>query len=563
MSLTRVAILKLLTQTLSRITPKSISYEVMTLIIAVYFGLVLNFPIIRKIYQLSTEGHVLFSLSPAILLSGCFMVIFSLFTIRFVFKPVMVVLLLTSSAAMYAMLKYNVMIDYSMIENIFETNSGEAYSYINAYSVGYVLAFGVLPSIWLLSTNVTDRASVAKTVIRRVGFVVLGLAVIGAMIVFFYKDYASVGRNNQYLNKMIIPAHIYNTAKYINQRFFSEKLTFNPIGQDAQLVPVANGKPTLMVLVVGETARAQNMAYNGYQRNTNPYTQDLSIIALQNVSSCGTATAHSLPCMFSNLTHNSYNREAAEAQNNVLDVIKAAGVEVTWFDNDGGDKAVGARINTIDISPNENNPLCDGLSCYDEILVEKLTQKLQQDAQTSAASGKGLTNQFIALHTIGSHGPTYWQRYPADKASFTPECSRSDIENCSDQEIINVYDNTIAYTDFVLAKTIKVLEQYQDNYNVALVYLSDHGESLGESGMYLHGTPYSIAPSQQTHVPWFMWLPQEYTQAKGVDRECIADHAQTASYSHDNLFHSLLGLYGVNTSARDAKLDITSNCKLN
>ena len=558
-----MAILKLLTQTLSRITPKSISYEAMTLIIAVYFGLVLNFPIIRKIYQLSTEGHVLFSLSPAILLSGCFMVIFSLFTFRFVFKPVMVVLLLTSSAAMYAMLKYNVMIDYSMIENIFETNSGEAYSYINAYSVGYVLVFGVLPSIWLLSTNVTDRASVAKTVFRRVSFVVLGLAVIGAIIVFFYKDYASVGRNNKYLNKMIIPAHIYNTAKFVKQRYFTEKLTFNPIGDDAQLVPTANNKPTLMVLVVGETARAQNMAYNGYQRNTNPYTENLGIIALQDVSSCGTATAHSLPCMFSNLTHNTYNRETADAQNNVLDVIKAAGVEVTWFDNDGGDKAVGARINKIDISPSENNPLCDGLSCYDEILVEKLNQKLQQDALASTTSSKGLANQLIALHTIGSHGPTYWQRYPADKASFTPACSRSDIENCSDQEIINVYDNTIAYTDFVLAQTIKVLEQYQDKYNVALVYLSDHGESLGESGMYLHGTPYSIAPSQQTHVPWFMWLPQDYTQAKGVDRECIAEHAQTASYSHDNLFHSLLGLYGVNTSVRDAKLDITSNCKLN
>jgi lipid A ethanolaminephosphotransferase len=558
-----VAILKLLTQTLSRITPKSISYEAMTLIIAVYFGLVLNFPIIRKIYQLSTDGHVVFSLSPAILLSGCFMVIFSMFAFRFVFKPIMVVLLLTSSAAMYAMLKYNVMFDYSMIENIFETNSGEAYSYINAHSIGYVLLFGVLPSIWLLSTKLTGQPSFSKAVFHRVGLVLLGLAIIGAMVLFFYKDYASVGRNNKYLNKMIVPAHIYNTAKFVKQRYFTDKLTFNPIGDDAQLLPVANNKPTLMVLVVGETARAQNMAYNGYQRNTNPYTQDLGIIALQNVSSCGTATAHSLPCMFSNLTHNSYNREAAEAQNNVLDVIKAAGVEVTWFDNDGGDKDVGARINKIDISPSENNPLCDGLSCYDEILVEKLNQKLQQDAHASTTSGKGLANQFIALHTIGSHGPTYWQRYPADKASFTPACSRSDIENCSDQEIVNVYDNTIAYTDFVLAQTIKVLEQYQDNYNVALVYLSDHGESLGESGMYLHGTPYSIAPSQQTHVPWFMWLPQDYTQAKGVDRECIAENAQTASYSHDNLFHSLLGLYGVNTSVRDAKLDITSNCKLN
>ncbi|WP_082707363.1 phosphoethanolamine transferase [Shewanella frigidimarina] len=555
--------MKLLTQTLSRITPKSISYEAMICIIAMYFGVVLNFPLIRKIYQLSADGHVLFSLSPAILLTGCFMLIFSLFAFRFVFKPVMIVLLLTSSAAMYAMLQYNVMFDYGMIENIFETNSGEAFSYINTHSIGYVLVLGVVPSILLLGCNVTSGPSLAKALLRRVGFTIISLAIVGMTVLFFYKDYASVGRNNHYLNKMIIPAHIYNTVKYLNQRYFTEKLIFNPMGKDAQLTPSENGKPTLMVLVIGETARAQNMAYNGYQRNTNPYTENLGIIALQNVSSCGTATAHSLPCMFSSLTHDNYNREVADAQNNVLDVINAAGVKVTWFDNDGGDKDVGSRINKIDISPSEPNPLCDGLSCYDEILVEKLNQKLQQESAASALSGKGLDNQFIALHTIGSHGPTYWQRYPADKALFAPACSRSDIENCSDEEIVNVYDNTIAYTDFVLAETINVLKQYQDKYNVALVYLSDHGESLGESGMYLHGTPYSIAPSQQTHVPWFVWLPQDYAQAKGVDRECFANRAFNGSYSHDNLFHTLLGLYGVNTSVRDPKLDITTDCKMN
>ncbi|MGX9460673.1 phosphoethanolamine transferase [Shewanella sp. A14] len=554
--------MKLLTQTLSRITPKNISYEVMTCIIAVYFGVVLNFPLIRKIYQLSADGHVLFSLSPAILLTSCFMVIFSLFAFKFVFKPVMIILLLTSSAAMYAMLKYNVMFDYGMIENIFETNSGEAISYINLHSIGYVLVFGVLPSVLLYRSNVTSGTSLAKAVLRRIGFMVISLAVLGMLVLFFYKDYASVGRNNKYLNKMINPAHIFNTAKYLNQRYFTEKLVFNPIGQDAQLTQSTNGKPTLMVLVVGETARAQNMAYNGYQRNTNLYTEKLGMIALQNVSSCGTATAHSLPCMFSRLTHSNYNREVADAQNNVLDVIKAAGVDVTWFENDGGDKGVGARIRKSDVSPSEPNPLCDGLSCYDEILVEKLSQKLQQNSKASAASGKGLDNQFIALHTIGSHGPTYWQRYPADKALFGPACSRSDIENCSDQEIVNVYDNTIAYTDFVLAKTIDVLKQYQDKYNVALVYLSDHGESLGESGMYLHGTPYSIAPSQQTHVPWLMWLPQDYTQAKAVDRTCIVEHARNGEYSHDNLFHTLLGLYGVSSSVRDPKLDITTDCKI-
>lgn len=559
-----MATLKLLTQTLSRITPKSFSYEAMIFIIAIYFGFVLNIPLIRKIYELSTEGHVLFSLSPAILLTGCFMLIFSFFAYRFVFKPVMIVLLLTSSAAMYAMLKYNVMFDYGMIENIFETNSGEAWSYVSLPSVGYVLLLGILPSILLYRAKLTSGPSFVKAILQRVGFTLVSLAIIGVMVLFFYKDYASVGRNNKYLNKMIIPAHIFNTVKYLNNRYFTEKLTFNPIGQDAHLLANSNNKPTLMVLVVGETARAQNMAYNGYQRDTNPYTQNLGIIALQNAFSCGTATAYSLPCMFSRLTHDNYNREAADAQNNVLDVIKNAGVEVTWFDSDGGDKEVAARLTKIDIAPNDDPILCDGSSCYDQVLVNKLSAKLKQDVENQTSSGKNsLNNQMIALHTMGSHGPTYWKRYPENMQRFSPACSRSDIENCTDEEIVNVYDNTLAYTDYILAETIKVLQQYQDKYNVSLVYLSDHGESLGENGMYLHGTPYAFAPKEQTHIPWFMWLPQDYTQAKGMDRQCLVNLAQTGTFSHDNLFHTLLGLYGVATSVHDPKLDITTACKTN
>ena len=218
----------------------------------------------------------------------------------------------------------------------------------------------------------------------------------------------------------------------------------------------------------------------------------------------------------------------------------------------------------IDIAPNDDPLLCDGSSCYDQVLVNKLSAKLKQDVENQTSSGKNsLNNQMIALHTMGSHGPTYWKRYPENMQRFSPACSRSDIENCTDEEIVNVYDNTLAYTDYILAETIKVLQQYQDKYNVSLVYLSDHGESLGENGMYLHGTPYAFAPKEQTHIPWFMWLPQDYTQAKGMDRQCLVNLAQTGTFSHDNLFHSLLGLYGVATSVHDPKLDITTACKTN
>jgi len=535
-----------------------LNHETVIVILAVYFGVVLNFPFNQRIMALSGDGQLLFSLTPALVLSACFTIIFSLFPSRFVFKPIMVFLLCTSAAAMYATLKYNILFDYSMIENIFETNSGEAESYLNAQSILYVLLLGILPSIWLLKTKIIRPQKFYMMLLRRLGLIVASIIVIGLVAAFFYKDYASVGRNNKYLNKMITPAHVYNIVRYIDRNYFTTPLPYHIRGLDAKMAVSTNNKPTLLVVMLGETARAQNFFYNGYTRNTNPYTQDLDIISFQHVSSCGTATAHSLPCMFSSFTRNNYSKDKANAQDNVLDIINHAGADVTWFDNDGGDKKVASHIIKHEISTDKINTDCNGSSCYDDILVQKLSTFI--DTQSKKVTDN-VKNQLVVMHTIGSHGPTYYQRYPIEKEEFTPACRRSDIENCSDQEIVNVYDNTIAYTDYVLSEIIKELKSVNDQYNVAMVYISDHGESLGENGLYLHGTPYTFAPQEQTHVPWLMWLPEQFASAQHINANCIRQEAKTEIFSHDNLFHTLLGLFNISTTVKDNELDITNACK--
>ena len=537
-----------------------VTKETLIILSALYFAVVINFPINQRIFELTTEGHGFFSFTPAIVLTGLFMLIFSVLSSRFIFKPLMTLLLLTSAAAMYATLKYNVLFDYAMMENIFETHSGEAFSYINISSLAYLFVFGVLPAGFLWLVKIKPTTSIFNTFLRRVAVGFTGLILVGGLGLFFYKDYVSVGRNHHYLNKMIIPAHIFNTVKYLNNNYFTEALPYKARATGAKLVASSDTKPTLFVLVVGETARAKNMAYYGYERNTNPYTQGLELIKVNDVTSCGTATAHSLPCMMSDLNHSNYKREQANSQDNVLDVMKQAGVDVVWFENDGGDKEVAARLTKVDISTSEAQVFCDGSSCYDEMLVEKLSAFLSDKITNQTVTP--LTNQMVALHIIGSHGPTYFKRYPAEMQRFTPACNRGDIENCTDEEIVNVYDNTLVYTDYVLAKTIALLEQYSKQYHVALVYLSDHGESLGENGIYLHGTPYAFAPSEQIYVPWLMWLPENYTQAKQLSRECIIKQAARAGHSHDNLFHTLLGLYGVETHLKNPLLDISHECKL-
>lgn len=532
-----------------------LSYEKIIFILALYFAVILNFPVNYRVYELAGAGNLAFGLSSSLALFACFLIIFSFFALPYLLKPAMALMLVSSAGATYAIWQYNILFSYAMVENILATNSGEALSYFNGYSIGSVILLGGLPAAALFRVQVLLPTSWARLLLARIALILVAALILAIVAMLFYKDYASVGRNNRYLTKMIVPAHIYYGAEYINRNFFTKPLAYKTLGEDAQLPVQKSGtdqKPTLVVLAVGETARATNMQYNGYSRNTNPYTQGDDLIALQQVSSCGTATAHSLPCMMSYLTHDNFERKRADAQDNVLDILSRAGVEVIWLENDGGDKHVAKGVTSFGFSYQQGWSDCHRLNCFDEVFIAKLEQLLANSQPT---------NKLFALHLIGSHGPTYYQRYPAEHALFQPACERSDIENCTDEEIVNVYDNTLAYTDYVLAQVIDLLERYGDSYNVALMYLSDHGESLGENGLYLHGTPYAIAPEEQTQVPWLIWLPQQYAQAKGINRDCLVQQAQSGDFSHDNLFHSLLGFYGVETQIRQDELDFTAPCR--
>jgi len=530
----------------------AVSSSLFVLVIACYFGFVLNYAVSSKIITLASKtGSGLFAYSAPILLSSAFVVVFSLFTIPYLTKLIFTILIITSALASYATLNYGVIFDYSMLENIFETNSAEASSYLSFKAVIYFIILGVIPTLMLWMVEFSKKHSIKTRIMQRAALVLGALAVIAVIFVTAYKDYASVGRNNAYLNKLIVPSHIYYTVKYIDRTYLSTPLKYQQIGLDAKKIASANGKPELIVFVLGETARAMNLGSNGYKRNTTPYTEKYGVISFSQVSSCGTATAHSLPCMFSNMNREKYKKSVANSQDNALDIIQRAGVSILWEDNDGGDKAVAKNIPKKVIEPAEHPKYCDSDVCYDEALLQNL------DTEIVSKKDK---DQLYVLHLIGSHGPTYWKRYPADHELFKPSCNRADIENCSDEEITNVYDNTIAYTDFVISQLINKLQKYRDDYNVALMYMSDHGESLGENGLYLHGTPYAIAPKEQTSVPWMVWLDDRFAQNYGINRTCVADKAPEV-LSHDNLFHTLLDFANVETSAKDGAMSILDSCR--
>lgn len=396
-----------------------------------------------------------------------------------------------------------------------------------------------------------------RFVLTKVVSMLASLAVIAMIAGLYYQDYASVGRNNSYLKKVIIPTqYVYSISSYVKAKYLTTPEPYREIGLDAKqsstALQQATGKPTLLVFVVGETARTQNYQLNGYERETNPYTSKLDVVSFKDVASCGTATAVSVPCMFSQLTRSDFDRSRADNQDNALDIMQRAGVDLLWKENDGGDKGVAHNITKIEVDRSQKNELCNGSTCYDMALLNNL------DTQISSMKG----NRVIAMHLIGSHGPTYFQRYPKDKAFFQPDCPRADIENCSVEQIVNTYDNTIRYTDFVLDQTIAKLKTLEDKYNTAMIYVSDHGESLGENGLFLHGMPYGLAPDFQKRVPMMLWMSPGFKQAKHINSDCLQQEAQqTATHSHDNVFHSLLGIMDIETNAYDGKLDIFKTCR--
>ncbi len=325
------------------------------------------------------------------------------------------------------------------------------------------------------------------------------------------------------------------------------------IGEDAHMAPQAHadGKKHLTILVVGETSRADNFSLGGYARETNPRLAKDDVFYFPHTTSCGTATAISVPCMFSGMPRKDYNEQLASHQEGLLDILQRAGLSVLWNENDGGCKGVCNRVPHQNMTQRNLPGQCIDGECYDEVLFDGLDEYIRNLKQDGV----------IVIHTIGSHGPTYYHRYPPAFRRFTPTCDTNEIQTCSRQQLINTYDNSVLYVDYVVDKAIALLKAHQERFTTSLVYLSDHGESLGEDGVYLHGLPYHIAPDTQKHVPMLIWLSDAYQAQYGVDKSCMQTRAARDAYSQDNLFSTMLALAGVQTQAYHAADDILAPCR--
>ena len=526
----------------------------LTLAVTLWLVILGNVPLWRQLSLLPDVTGLrglLFSIGMGCLIAGVIHTLLSLLNWPWMLKPVLTLFLVSAASGAYFMLSSGIVIDPTMIENVTQTDPREAADLLNWRMCIAFLVLAALPAWWIW-TRPVKRLSLGKQLLTNGVSLLLSLAVTVLSLLAIYQDFASVMRNHNQVRYLINPLNSFFSVGWVAaQPFQRNDTTLLPLGEDAQLSLSPGQTPATIVVVLGETARMGNFSINGYERDTTPRLAQANVISLSNVWSCGTSTAASVPCMFSHLGREAFGQRKNNHES-LLDVLDRAGLAVLWIDNQSGCKGVCDRVPNVSTADLKVSPYCDDGECHDEVMLHDLHKRISQLPAERRAKGT-----VIFMHQMGSHGPAYYKRVPARFKQFQPECTSNALQECSREQVVNAYDNTILYTDHFLAETLHWLKQQKGP--TALMYVADHGESLGENNLYLHGLPYSVAPDVQKRVPWINWLSDGFASQRQIKHRCLQEKAD-APLSHDHYFHSVLGLAGVSTSAYQRQLDVFASC---
>jgi lipid A ethanolaminephosphotransferase len=529
-----------------------LSSQFLIILVSGYFLLILNLSLWRFVWaKLSIDSVLaaLFGLSLIFALFLSFLVLFQVILWPLVGKPLLIALILVASLANYAMFQYGIFLDSTMARNILETNPREALEYLNLALIVWLVATGLIPMGLILKASIVFQPFWLELRKRLLVIFVCLLAII-ALVGTFYKSWVIFGRNNRAITRLINPTNFLYSFWRHYDRERQAKRPLARLDPAARLAVPRGGPTTVFVLFLGESARASNFSLNGYPRNTNPRLSQQEVISFKDVTASATSTAIAVPAMFSPEPRSRFDLKKAHNSENLIDLLAQVGYRIIWLDNDNGCKKVCDRVFTRNIDHSNSPGRCQGKNCLDEALIDHLTKALSEIE----------TDTVIVLHGIGSHGPAYYQRYPREFQFFEPTCETSAIQNCPKGQIVNSYDNTILYTDHVLNLAIEALKSRPD-LATGLLYVSDHGESLGEGGFYLHGLPFSIAPDEQIKVPLIIWLSETLQIDQKIDYSCLRANS-SEPHSHHNLFHSLAGLLNVQTRHYDLGLDFFATCRV-
>lgn len=444
-------------------------------------------------------------------------------------KAVCLVLALANSLAVYFVVTYNVILDRTMMGNIFNTQYSESEQFLSPTLLVYFVLLGVIPAYLIM------RSSIQKTSrIRLAVHLVLTIVVISTFLWQSQSKWLWVDDHAKQLGGMTMPwSYVGNAARFQYSKS-QENIVQTPL-PDATFL--SNNK-TVVVLVIGESARAQNFSLYGYDRPTNPLLAASDVITLKNATSCASYTTAAVKCI---LSHHNPSGVFTENFEPLPSYLQRQGIDVIWRTKNWGEPPikVSSYLSSGDLKQN-----CEGNECgYDGVLLSHLAEQI-------AASDK--QKVFVVLHQTGSHGPSYYSKYPKEFEVFKPVCRSVELSKCTQAELINAYDNTILYNDHFLDQLRQTLAGIKDTSS-AFLYVSDHGESLGEGGIYLHGTPYSIAPEQQLHVPFLVWMSPSFIDQQHINVDTLKSRE---SSTQANVFHSVMGAFDMRSEIYNKDLDM-------
>jgi lipid A ethanolaminephosphotransferase len=525
---------------------------------SIWIATVCNVALWRELSRLPglNGGQALtISIALALVIALATTALLSLLAWRWTLKPAITIFLLSAAFGAYFMMAYGVVIDKTMMVNTLQTDVRETRDLLNWRLLATVLVLAVLPLVLVWRQKIR-RAGAARQVLANAATLAASCLVLVLVVFLFFQSIASVMRNYTHVRYLINPLNsFYALGAIAAKPFQRDESIVLPLGEDAKLGAsyTAQTKPPLLLLVLGETARSGNFSLNGYARPTNPLLAKEDVASQRNAWSCGTSTAASLPCMFSNFGREAYDSRPANYEG-MLDVLQRAGLAVLWIDNQSGCKGACDRVPNVNTTQLQVPGLCDSGECFDEVMLHGIDERIA--ALPAERRAKGVV---VVMHQMGGHGPAYYKRSPQASKKFLPECTDNALQSCSREGLLNAYDNSIVYTDQLLASSIQWLKAQEARSAPALLYLADHGESLGENNLYLHGMPYGIAPDVQKRVPWITWLSPGFEQRSKVTTACLKQQLD-ALVSHDNYFHSVLGLMNVQTSVYKPALDIYAHC---
>lgn len=526
---------------------------------SVFWALAFNAPFFAAVAQGRSLGDASawgFVLALAGSLIALHVLLLGLLAHPWTVKPLLALLSVAAAAGSWFIGAYGIVLDPTMLRNALNTNLAEASELLSPRFVLHMALFAGLPVLLLTRVRVS-RPAWGRALVRRIALLTGSLLVLVLLIWSVLQPLSSLTRNQRGLRYLVTPASLmWSTGSVLLADARGAAKPREPIGLDATAGPswATRTRPMVVLMVVGETARAANWGLSGYERQTTPELAQSGVVNFMDVTSCGTNTETSLPCMFAPVGRRNYDEARIRGQESLLHVVARAGVAVDWRDNQSGCKGACEALPAQALDAHSASALCDGSRCLDEALTQDLALRLKQARGT----------QLWVLHMLGNHGPSYFRRYPPAFARFLSDCRDDDLHKCSQQEVVNAYDNALLYTDHVLAAAIRTLKAAATDVDSALIYVSDHGESLGEHGLFLHGLPYSMAPDVQKRVPMVWWNSPGFERAAGLSEGCLAPALAGVArqpIAHDHLFHTVLGALDVRTGLHEPGLDLTMPCR--